>query len=531
MASRSTSCASRGRRTPSRTEARPCRRAAFRQRAIRCGLVGLFSLLAWAPAFAGPESLPPDHWAYAELEHFELRGFVVLDGTRPFSRNRVRVWVDSLRAVDPARLTAVERQRIAWLGEEFVDGAETSAARYDRPLVALQESGWGVEGDLALESGGLTTSAGADPTTAWGRVTFDVLVSYGESFAYDTRYRVALAEEAGVRTEENRLSVRERNWHGLTSDYDRAYVAFERGPLRLAVGRDYVSWGADPSDALLVSDAGLSHDGLQFLLRFGRFRLASVAARLSSSSDRNYAAHRLEVHIGGLRLGVHEAAVYTSPHFEPTYLFPIAFYYGNQFNERGDDNTLLGADARWASRWGTVDGELLVDDFIYDGDPAPNKVGWRVAATRALAARDTDVELRAVYERMTRWTFTHRRAEVAYVAGTGDPLAGDPWLGSPLGPDADRWSVRLGWTPRARTSLWLEHGRTRRGEGNRDLTAWQPGTPHDLPFPSGDVQAESRTECGARVRLGRHAEFLGIAALRSLGATHGELAAELRLDF
>jgi hypothetical protein len=228
---------------------------------------------------------------------------------------------------------------------------------------------------------------------------------------------------------------------------------------------------------------------------------------------------------------VHEAVVYTSSHFEPTYLFPIAFYYGNQFNERVDDNSLLGFDAHWVSRWAAVDGELLVDDFIYDGDPAPQKLGWRVAAARAWPARGTDMELHVAYQRMARWVFTHRNPAVQYVAGAGDPAAGDPWLGTPLGPDADRWTARLAWTPRAAARLWVEFARTRRGEGNRDLSAWERGMPYDLPFPSGLVSRESRTECGGSLRLGRRAEILGIAAFGEAGAGHGALRAELRLDF
>lgn len=480
---------------------------------------------------AGPETLPPGHWAYAELEHFELRGFLRLDGVRPFSRTQVRAWVESLEDVDPARFTAVEQQRLAWLESEFVDGDRRPALRWDRPVVAIADSAWGVEGDLGLESGGLATPGESDPGSAYGRATIDVLVTSGESFAYDTRYRVNLAPQEGARVDENRLSIRERNWHGLTSDFDRAYVAFERGPFRAALGRDYVAWGADPTAALLVSDAGFSQDGLQIQLRLGRFRLASVASRLASAGDRNYAAHRLEVRLGGLRLGVHEAVVYTSSHFEPTYLFPIAFYYGNQFNERGDDNALLAFDAHWSSPWAMLDGELLVDDFIYDGDPAPHKLGWRVAATRGLGVRGTDLELRVAYQRMGRWVYTHRRAEVQYVAGAGDPTAGDPWLGSTLGPDADRWTARVGWAPRVRTRLWVEFARTRRGEGNRDLSPWQPGTPYDLPFPSGLVLVESRTECGASVRVGHRAEFRGAAAFGATDASKGTLRGELRLDF
>jgi hypothetical protein len=77
----------------------------------------------------------------------------------------------------------------------------------------------------------------------------------------------------------------------------------------------------------------------------------------------------------------------------------------------------------------------------------------------------------------------------------------------------------------------VEHARTRRGDGNRDLAPWEPGMPHDLPFPSGIVQADSRTEFGGSLRLGRHAEVRGLAALQAADGTRGEVRAELRLDF
>jgi hypothetical protein len=223
--------------------------------------------------------------------------------------------------------------------------------------------------------------------------------------------------------------------------------------------------------------------------------------------------------------------VYRSPHFEPAYLFPIAFYYGNQFNERADDNVLLGADVRWVTPWVALDGELLVDDFIYDGDPAPQKIGFRVGARRAFAPFGTDLDVRAGYLRLTRWTFLHRQPGVAYVAGHGDPAAGDPYLGHPLGPDADRWSVRLDWRPEVRTNVWFLQEHTRRGEGNRVLVPWEPGDPYDVPFPSGVVQRELRSEVGALFRAGRRAALSGAAALvHRAGTTDSEIRAELRLD-
>jgi hypothetical protein len=356
------------------------------------------------------------------------------------------------------------------------------------------------------------------------------VVGFRDLVAYDTRYSVALEAEEGLRTGENRLSSRERNWHGLSSDNDRAVLSFENGPLRAAFGRDYVAWGPRRGAELLVSDAGLSHDALTLRLRLRRFELSSVASLLSSRGQRWFAAHRLEVDVGPVTFGVQEAAVYESPHLEPAYLFPVSFYYGNQFNERGDDNVLLGGDIEWAAgRFGIVDAELVVDDFIYDGDPAPQKIGWRLGATHVVAVGEGSLDLRADYARLTRWTFTHRDSSVAYVAGGG--TAHDPLLGTPLGPDADRVGLEAMWAPDARHTLWARGERTRRGDGNRDRSGWVPGSSYDLPFPSGDVVASTRVELGGRWRPAQRIELRGAGSLESVaGARHWRAETELRLD-
>jgi hypothetical protein len=502
---------------------------------VRRLLVGLAAALAAAAPLAvraGPEALPPQHWAYGELEHFEARGLLRLHGSRPYSRHEVRTWVESI--ADTLSLSRVERARLERLQAEFVrgDSLEHAAVRQDPPLFRLLEAGWGFAGDVELSSGGAQRSAGPDPSQTWGLTRLETQLRYRDWLAYETRYSVALREEEGRRTGENVLSSRERTWHGLTSDHDRACIAVERGRVRAVLGRDYLGWGARRGEELLVSDSGLSLDALQLRLRLGRFRLSSAAAQLSAERDRFYAAHRLEVELGPLALGVQEAVVYRSPHPDAAYLFPISFYYGNQFNERADDNVLLGGDLKCVGRWGVLDGELLVDDFIYDGDPAPNKFGWRAGWTHARPVRGTDLELRLEYVRLARWTYTHKQGhDVYWVAGSGDPGAGDPFLGHPLGPDADRWSARADWAPHADWGLWGRGAGTRRGAGNLQLDPWQTGTPHDVPFPSGDVRHEWEAEIGARGRWRRRAEArLAVALVGEPEGRATRLWAELRLD-
>jgi hypothetical protein len=478
------------------------------------------------PLHAGVESLPPGHWAYAELEHFEARGRVRLDGLRPWSRQRVRGWVEVL-AASPPDWTPVERARLRRLVAEFVDGDSLDAGRWDPALLVLADGAWKFAGDIELGGGGDAGRGAA--TSGWGETRVETLLRWGDLFAYQTRYRASLAEETGRRTGENRLSSRQRTWHGLVSDNDLAYLACERGRLRVSFGREYLAWGPGRDAALLVSDAGTSLDGLQVRLRLGRFTLASAVALLAAERNRHWAAHRLETDCGPLLLGVHEAVVYDSPLPDPAYWFPISFYYGNQFNERADDNVLLGADLAWRSRWGVLSGELLVDDFIYDGDPAPQKIGWRLGAARGLAVGGTDVDVQLGYVRLNRWTYTHRRAVETWVAGGGDPAAGDPFLGHPLGPDADRWTASAVWWPSPRWTLSWSTTRTRRGDGNWDLSAWQSGDPYRVDFPSGRVVASTASEFAATLRWGRQAELRAATVVTGAPRTV-QLRAEVRLD-
>jgi hypothetical protein len=492
---------------------------------------------AVVPAAAQVEALHPQNWAYEELEHFETRGLIHLHGFRPYSRSEVRRWVEEL-GEKKDELKRVERQRLARLESEFVTGADPAQAnlRFDPPLLRYTEDAWSLAGDVAVSGGGARAlSARSGPAkdgTAWGQSDFDVIVRYKDWIAYETLYRVSLEEEAGERTDENAISSRERNWRGLTSNNERAYVAIETERLRLSIGRDFVAWGARRGEELLVSNQAQSLDALQARLRLGRFQLATVTGLLSSLDNRYYGAHRLEISLGSVQLGVQESVVYVSQHVEPTYLFPLSYYYGNQFNESLDDNVMLGLDVKWSTPVGLLSGEFLMDDFIYDGDPAPNKLGVHVDWARAFAPWGTDVDLRVGYTAIGRWTYTHRLPGNAYAHGSGDLASGEELLGHVLGPDADRFRAALSWTPDVRWNLGLEFTRTRRGAGNFDLSGWEFGEPHDLPFPSGDVRHETGIASAVRLRLTRRAEFLFRSAFLSAEDDESaELSLGLRLDF
>src|SRR5262249_42849074 len=102
---------------------RACRRSSrnalrsWRRRRTAAEPAGFFVavlLAAARSATANPETLSPAHWAYAELEHFEARGWIHLPGARPYSRTQVRRWVLALQAHE-SDFGAGESERFARL--------------------------------------------------------------------------------------------------------------------------------------------------------------------------------------------------------------------------------------------------------------------------------------------------------------------------------------------------------------------------------------------------------------------------------
>ena len=74
---------------------------------------------------------------------------------------------------------------------------------------------------------------------------------------------------------------------------------------------------------------------------------------------------------------------------------------------------------------------------------------------------------------------------------TGDGGRGtNSIIGSPLGPDSDRWNAAVSTPLHPRLIVTVGGSFTRRGEGN-DLREWIPGTDPRLPFPSGDTTEET----------------------------------------
>jgi hypothetical protein len=236
----------------------------------------------------------------------------------------------------------------------------------------------------------------------------------------------------------------------------------------------------------------------------GRFTLRMFQAALDSYVPRKLAGHRLEIRLPArIYAGISETVLYTNRDLDWAYLVPFGAFYANQYNEKEDDNILWSVDLRVPVTRGLIlSGEFLMDDVQYESDPpAPDKLGWTVRADALVMPWGHDVEMRASYTRIDIYTYSHKDSLLtAYVTGNGDKAV-NTVIGDQLGPDADRWMLRLSTPLHPRALLSVEGTWIRRGEGN-DMRQWEWGEDPDPPFPSGDVKDQRIYAAGLRIDLG-----------------------------
>ncbi len=285
------------------------------------------------------------------------------------------------------------------------------------------------------------------------------------------------------------------NWHpswilarpwrkNLWGSTPYAYIKWESKGFYLFMGRQTLKWGPSPRVSLLLGDNPPPFDQLQLGLTLGPLRFLSLSASLDDldGAHRYLSAHRIEVRAKrGLDLGLSEVVVYGGKERQPelSYLNPLTIYYGEQFNQRSDDNILLGVDFSWYLPRARLYGELLLDDFQYDFHSEPQEIGINGGLD---LVTPWGFCLNLEYTRVNNWVYGQNK----------------PWnrytyqgrvIGWEMGPDADQFSSEI-FCP-LRRSLWtkLLIGLKRKGEGSVDDLRGS-AVPWPKDFPSGVVEED-----------------------------------------
>jgi hypothetical protein len=385
-------------------------------------------------------------------------------------------------------LTPRQRFLLGRLRREFQGRRSSPEKRENPPVWSMREGKRFFSLDIAA-GGGFAKHVQYEDGEINGLLIPTFLLDMGRLVTMEANYIVRMGPER----EETDDIPRVRAWRGLTSEYERGYVAFSGLRWRFQFGRDYIQYGPGGADGLLMSSSARSHDHLAFDISMGRFTLRTFQAVLDPSVPRRLAGHRLEIRLPArICAGISETVLYTYRDFDWAYLIPFGAYYGNQYNEGDDDNILWSFDLKVPVTKGLIlSGELLIDDFQYESDPpAPNKLGWNIEADALVMPWGHDIGLRASYSRFDIYTYSHKDSLLtSYVTGNGEKDV-NTIIGDQLGPDADRWQLRISTPLHPRAVFSIEGNWIRRGEGN-DMRQWEWGGDPDPPFPSGEVRNDT----------------------------------------
>jgi hypothetical protein len=454
-------------------------------------LAGAFLMASAARA----ETVPPDSWAYEALKSFELRGLVALEPTLPYTFDQCDAYTREIVANVEARGVALGPRHaflLERLTKQFVGMRDRPEDRWSKPVYVEREGDRFAAFDVSV-GGSVRKNPDQKKGEANGLAVPGLLVGLGRTITLETSYRLRMAPERGSNARNEKPNARLKSYRGITAEYERALLDASGDWWEVRAGREYMHWGNNLHEDLILSrTAGsLDHVGARFEL--GRFALSTFQAVLSSESRRRFAGHRLTAALPwGMYVGVSETVVYLGD-MDYRYLIPLSAFYAQQFNEKTNaDNILWAIDWKVPLRRGLLFyGEFLIDDFQYERDElaGADRLGLNLAADALLMIAGREVELSGGYTFVSKYTYGHS-SSTQYVAGDGDARM-NRLLGAPMGPDADRGFVKGTFGVSSRAAVTLEGVSTRYGAGsslwNEYLLDWRPGMDNDPPFPSPPV--------------------------------------------
>ena len=490
-----------------------------------CALLG-------CAAVAVAETIPPDSWVYEALRSFELRGLVVLEPTLPYTRDRIETYVGEIaRGVASERVELGARQRflLERLEREFAGKGGRPEDRDDRPALTIRDG----ERFAAIDAtvgGAILKRVDRAQGEANGFGEVAMLAGFGRGIAMETSYRLVMAPEWGNNADGRRPGPRTRSFRGFTGEFERALVSANGAWWEIRFGREYLHWGGDDREGLILSRTAGSLDHFGGRVELGRFALSSFHAVLNrsrglSDNSRFLAGHRLTAALPrGVFVGVGETVLYGGAGLEWLYSLPLSIFYVTQANERtNSDNVLYSFDVKAPLAGGAVlSAELLVDDIQYErsDDAGPDRIAFTIGvdAQRVMGGREYGLSARYTY--VDIYTYEHDSfrslwdPNTNYVAGDGT-FPRNALLGSALGPDADQWDLALSCGASERIDCRFEASFIRRGEGN-DLRSWRIGRDRNPPFPSGEVLRETRLAAFCSYDLGRGSRVAACGGARFL---------------
>ena len=478
------------------------------------------------------ENIPLDSWVYEVTDELHCRGLFssLHQSVRPYRRGEIASLVLEVNLKlkeEGLRLSDSQLWLLAKLNQEF--RLELEELYHEKHKLKRDKN------ILRYATNPVVHASLAEGDSSYGRVQarFEASLQFDQKFVL--KDRVVIDTEA---EKEKRYVGRE--WkHGLTGVFNQAYANIDLGYLHLLLGRDHLRWGPGREDVLLLSGRIPPFDMIKIQGNLGSFKLIFFAAKLDRfwvpgygfRTKRYLSGHRINLKLKfGLEMGISEVVLYGGEDRDPEayYLNPLLPFYGEQHNLGRDDNILWSFDIALSSfKNKEVYFELLVDDFQYDFESEPHQTGFQLGLKYVNPFGVKRSYLNVEYTKINNWVYGQNKPWNVYTYhGRG--------IGSILGPDADRWHLRLLYHFTKDVDLSFSGEYRRKGEGRIDIPQ-SSAVPTSDKFPSGIVEYTSQHQLiltyqpGARLKLDLSVEHLRIKNLENeSGRNLSDLAFRVR---
>ncbi len=488
------------------------------------------------------ENIPLGSWVYSTVDELYSQGLFrgLHRNVKPYTRGEIASFVLEINLEQKRRelkLTDSQLWLLEKLNQEFRYEIEELYEKKDEKDQDRHTLKYSTNPVFFAKTAGNDSSYGRLQTKFEAALQLDKRLVFKDRVIIDTKA-------------ERERRYRGRKWKGdLTGIFDIAHAQLDLKYFHLLLGRDHLRWGPGKEDVLLLSDQIPPFDMLKLEGRLGSFRFVWFATVLdqvwvSSGTDSGWPAsgflakrylsgHRINFRSKwGLEMGISEVILYggENRNAELYYLNPFLPYYGEQYNQRAEDNSLWSLDL--ALTWFKNKEfyvEILVDDFQYDFESEPHQTGYQIGLGCAQIFGLKKSYVNFEYARINTWVYGHNTPWNRYTYhGLG--------MGSILGSDADRFSLKFVYHLNKDIDLSFCEEYRRRGEGRIEKVQ-SPAVPYPKKFPSGTVEYANQVRFAATYQPSSNFKLdwaWGYQRIRNMQNETGEKAddflLEVRLD-
>lgn len=389
--------------------------------------------------------VPYDSPLTQQIEYLRARQLIDLPMTKPYELHWLMPHIDRLLITDYP-LTKSDRRVLSLLS----------------PLITKKESF-----SFLIHIGGMYEH---DPELYGGFIDYRA----GGTIVKNIRFSHAMRFNRTSKVD----SLGPKPWRDFQVYMTEGSIDIDIKSVQLFFGRKNHLFGHGDESSLLLSLDRQGYDGFGLYIPSKYFEFHNIFAVINAQDARFLTIHRLGLRLQNvLTIGFSEALLFAHT-LEPLYLNFLLPYYLTQWGTYRDDNVLWLLDARIRAFGSMFYGELLIDDYMFEDDSFPNKLGWKFGIKGSALQH---VLYSASYTFVDKWVYTQRQSINVYERN-GYPL------GFPLGNDVDQTRISISYTNVIPVNPMIDITYIRKGEGSIFLPYEEESGNWNPPFPSGVVE-------------------------------------------